>query len=99
MNNKEIISTIPESLKEFVYIQDGEVYAKQKLPVELEEEFKKIQRRLKQPKCPNCGMPLMFLMPCGKVLSCDKCNKYFKNDNGKVGEETSSPYTRDNVLY
>ena len=51
------------------------------------------------PECPNCGEPLTFLMPAGKVLNCNKCNKYFKNNNGKVGEETSSPYTNKDVFY
>lgn len=41
----------------------------------------------------------MFLMPDGRVLNCNKCNKYYKNDNGKAGSETSSPYTNDDVLY
>lgn len=52
-----------------------------------------------QPICPNCGEPLMYLMPGGQVLKCNNCNKYFKNNNGEVGEETSSPYTRNDVLY
>lgn len=47
MNNEEIIRIIPESLKEYVYVHDGKVYAKQKLPVELEEEYKRLQGRLK----------------------------------------------------
>lgn len=95
----DIINTIPESLKEYVYVHNGDIYAKQKLPVEMEDEFKKFKRKLEQPKCPNCGTPLTFLMPDGQVLSCNKCNKYFKNNHGKVGEETSSPYTRNDVLY
>ena len=94
----EIINTIPESLKEYVYIHNGDIYVKQKLPVELEREYKKYKRRLNQPKCPICGAPLTFLMPDGKTLNCNNCNKYFKNNNGKVGEETSSPYTR-NMFY
>lgn len=47
----------------------------------------------------NCSSPLMFCMPDGKVLCCNKCNKYFINDNGTVGDETSTPYTRNEVLY
>lgn len=55
MNNEEInkkkeeelINTIPESLKDYVYIHNGEVYAKQKLPKELEEEYNKFQEKLK----------------------------------------------------
>lgn len=95
----DIINTIPESLKQYVYVHNGDIYVKQKLPVELESEYEAFKRKLKQLKCPNCGEPLTFLMPDGKVLNCNKCNKYFKNNNGKVGEETSSPYTRNNVLY
>ncbi len=49
--------------------------------------------------CPNCGTALTFLMPDGTRLYCNKCNKYYLNDNGNVGEETTSPYTRDDVLY
>ena len=50
-NNKkrdqELIDLIPESLKDYVYIHNGEVYAKQKLPKELEEEYNKFQEKLK----------------------------------------------------
>lgn len=35
----------------------------------------------------------------GKTLYCKKCNKYFENNNGSVGEETSSPYTDLNADY
>lgn len=95
----DIINTIPESLKQYVYVHNGDIYAKQKLPIELEHEYEVFKRKLKQPKCPNCGEPLTFLMPDGEVLNCNKCNKCFKNNNGKVGEETSSPYTNKDVLY
>lgn len=50
-------------------------------------------------KCPKCNEKLTFLMPSGTTLYCDKCEKYYVNDNGKVGEETSNPYTRNDVLY
>ncbi len=50
-------------------------------------------------KCPNCNEPLSFLMPSGKTLYCNKCEKYYKNDNGTVGEETTSPYTNKKALY
>lgn len=50
-------------------------------------------------KCPNCYEPLTFLMPGGKTLYCNRCERYYKNDNGNVGEETTSPYTRKDVLY
>lgn len=49
--------------------------------------------------CPNCGEKLSFMMPDGKTLNCDKCNKYYINNNGEVGNETSSPYIDNNVLY
>lgn len=58
-----------------------------------------VKKEKKIPVCPNCGERLMFLMPDGQVLSCDKCNKYYKNNNGEIGDETSSPYTRNDVLY
>lgn len=54
---------------------------------------------IKSTVCPSCGTALTFLMPTGKKLYCDKCNKYYLNDNGNVGDETSSPYTRNDVLY
>lgn len=50
-------------------------------------------------KCPNCDETLTFLMPSGKTLYCNKCERYYKNDNGNVGEETTSPYIRKDVLY
>lgn len=50
-------------------------------------------------KCPNCGERLTYLMPSGSHLYCDKCNKYYKNDNGNVGEETENPHTKKDVLY
>lgn len=58
-----------------------------------------VKKEKKIPVCPNCGEKLMFLMPDGQVLSCNKCNKYYKNNNGETGEETSSPYKRNDVLY
>lgn len=59
-------------------------------------KFKKINSVL---NCPICGEKLMYLMPDGAVLSCNKCNKYFVNENGKVGEETKSPYADNSLLY
>lgn len=50
-------------------------------------------------KCPNCDEPLTFLMPSGKTVHCNKCKRYYKNDNCNVGEETTPPYTRKDVLY
>ena len=50
-------------------------------------------------KCPICNEYLTFLMPTGGTLYCKKCDKYFKNDDGKVGAETTSPYTRNDVFY
>lgn len=49
--------------------------------------------------CPNCKQRLMFLAPDGQYLHCNNCGKYYINKNGVVGKETSSPYTRDDVLY
>lgn len=49
--------------------------------------------------CPKCNEILSFSMPSGKYLYCDKCDKYYKNHNGIVGEETSNPENRDNVRY
>lgn len=38
----------------------------------------------------------MHMMSDGKYFY---CNKYYLNDNDNVGEETESPYERDDVLY
>lgn len=47
--------------------------------------------------CPNCGERLGFMMPDGQTLNCPKCNKYYINNNGSVGSETSNPYENDGV--
>ena len=53
-----------------------------------------------QPRCKNCGSVLSLCAPSGNVFFCNKCGKYYINPkDGTVGEETSSPYTRKNVLY
>ena len=57
------------------------------------------KRKNNCPTCTNCNGPLMHLMPSGKILHCTKCKKYFVNDNGKVGKETTSPYTNNQYLY
>ena len=49
--------------------------------------------------CPVCGERLMFMMPSGQTLYCKKCKKYFVNDNGKVGKETTYPYVDKNADY
>ena len=49
--------------------------------------------------CPVCSGILTYMMPDGKKLYCPKCNKYYINDNGTVGAETSDPYQNKNVLY
>ena len=41
----------------------------------------------------------MYMEPDGNTLHCRKCNKYFKNNNGSVGDETTSPYTDPTALY
>ena len=45
-NKGELIINIPESLKEFVYIYNGNVYVKQKLPKELEEQYEQFVRKV-----------------------------------------------------
>ncbi len=50
-------------------------------------------------KCPICGENLMYMEPDATTLYCRKCNKYFKNNNGTVGEEASYPYTDPNAEY
>ena len=49
--------------------------------------------------CPNCKQRLMILIPDGQYLHCNSCGKCYENQNGIVGKETSSPYTKDDVLY
>lgn len=56
-------------------------------------------KRADESVCPNCKDGLMYLEPDGSRLFCKRCNKYYINDNGKAGAETSSPYIRDDVLY
>lgn len=50
-------------------------------------------------KCPICGENLMFMEPDGNTLHCRKCNKFFKNNNGAVGDETTDPYPDPTALY
>lgn len=49
--------------------------------------------------CPHCGNMLTYLMPSGRILNCNECNKYYRNDNGKVGEEIEGPKNSGNILY
>ena len=49
--------------------------------------------------CPICNERLIYLEPDGKTLYCSKCEKYFKSNDGSVGEETTSPYTDKKALY
>ena len=51
------------------------------------------------PICPHCKNKLSFMMPDGKTLYCNNCNKYFVNNNGMAGEETGQPYIKKDVLY
>lgn len=41
-----IINEIPEPLKEYIYIHNGNIYAKQKIPKELEEEFEILTQKI-----------------------------------------------------
>ena len=50
---------------------------------------------IKELLCPKCNESLMRLIPGGTTLYCEKCNKYYINNKGEVGKETSSPYTKD----
>lgn len=49
--------------------------------------------------CPICKNRLTFMMPDGKTLYCNPCNKFFINENGVAGNETSSPYENKDVFY
>ena len=50
-------------------------------------------------RCPVCNERLMYMEPDGNTLYCKKCEKFFKNNNGTVGEETTDPYPDKNALY
>lgn len=41
----------------------------------------------------------MYLQPDRTTLFCKNCNKDFKNNNGSVSDETTSPYNDSNVMY
>ena len=59
----------------------------------------KIIEILTYPRCPICKEKLNYMMPDGTTLCCNSCNKYFTNENGKVGKETSYPYMDHNADY
>ena len=44
----ELVNSIPQSLKEYVYIHNGHIYVKQKLPVELESEYESLIKKTKE---------------------------------------------------
>ena len=50
-------------------------------------------------KCPKCNEVFIFVMLSDKTLYCNKCEKYYKNKNGNVGEEPNLSYTKSNVYY
>ena len=82
----DIINSIPESLREHIYIHNGNIYAKQKLPVELENDFilfkNSISNNNKEyPRCKFCGAPTMIISTKdsngGKdALVCSSCGKF-----------------------
>ena len=49
--------------------------------------------------CPVCNERLMYMEPDGNTLYCKKCEKFFKNNNGTVGEETTDPYLNKDFIY
>ena len=65
----------------------------------LKVTFQRVERANNMLLCPNCGFKLIFLMPDGKNLHCTKCEKYYLNNDGSVGNETTSPYDKTDVLY
>lgn len=42
--------------------------------------------------CPVCGSTDLTVMPDGKYVYCNTCKKYFKYENGVIGEEVENPY-------
>ena len=42
--------------------------------------------------CPVCGSTDMTVMPDGKYVFCNTCKRYFKYENGVIGEEVENPY-------
>lgn len=108
-NSRVNISSVPEELN-FREIDDADIayneygiICKQEIDIisEMIQEFKThLNNDLKKiPICPHCKNKLSFMMPDGKTLFCDNCNKYFVNNDGVAGKETDSPYTRKDVLY
>lgn len=95
----EIINSIPKQLEKYIYIHNGNIYIKQKLPIELENDYNNFKIKFNQPRCKNCGELLSFLMPDGTNLYCNKCDKCYINNNGKAGDEISFPYEDKNVFY
>lgn len=48
--DEKILKSVPESLKDYVYVNEGEVFPKEKLPTDLEEEFEKFKKGRKTKK-------------------------------------------------
>lgn len=49
--------------------------------------------------CPHCKNGLTFIQPANSLLYCSNCNKYFENNNGKVGKSVKEPHFNSNVFY
>lgn len=93
-----------ESLEEKLK-KTEEVFNKREKDTKIDDLINQIDNKLEsinEPKflkCPVCGENLMYMQPDASTLYCKKCNKYFKNNNGTVGEETSYPYIDSNADY
>lgn len=49
--------------------------------------------------CPHCNNSLTFIEPANSLLYCRNCNKYFENNDGKVGKSVKEPNFNPNVFY
>lgn len=96
-----IISKIPSSTYQIKYIENiGDVFIGEGYLIlddgnEPTHYFAKIfnsEEETRNEIINICNEKLMFLMPDGSHLYCNKCEKYYLNNNGDVGDETTLPY-------
>ena len=94
---KSIVDIIYNSLNETLKEADVSLHTKDLIKSKKSGTENEINKEIS--RCPNCNERLLKSMPGGDVFFCNKCGKCFENDNGNVGKETTSPYTKNDVLY
>ena len=68
--------------------------------ISLVTEFKKLEQGGNNISlCPHCNNSLTFIEPANSLLYCRNCNKYFENNDGKVGKSVKEPNFNPNVFY